>query len=159
MIHLDPDPDAARALFSRPDTGPVVMLNLLRFREQADYSATPDLAPPEPISGEAAYARYSAHTLPFLAASGGSVLFQGTAGNWFIGPADERWDHVLLVRQASLAAFRAFASDPAYLAGLGHRTAALKEFAAAAGVRQRMTVAQEAPAGVEPPIYPRFRLA
>lgn len=128
MPHLDPTDAAAIALFSRPHTGSVVMLNLLRFRETADYSHVPELAPGQPISGAEAYARYTAHTEPFLKASGGEVLFEGpAAGGWFIGPAEERWDHVLLVRQSSLAAFRAFASDPAYLAGLGHRTAALED--------------------------------
>lgn len=51
------------------------MLNLLRFREIADYSAFPALAPPEPISGSAAYDRYVRHTIPFLTAGGGSVTF------------------------------------------------------------------------------------
>jgi hypothetical protein len=34
---------------------------------------------------------------------------------------------VLLIRQSSLEAFFAFASDPEYLAGVGHRTAALED--------------------------------
>ncbi len=33
----------------------------------------------------------------------------------------------MLIRQASPAAFVGFASHPAYLAGLGHRTAALQD--------------------------------
>jgi hypothetical protein len=127
MPHLTATEEAARALFSRPHEGPVAMLNLLRFRAEADYSATPELAPPGPITGAEAYARYAAFTLPLLKASGGEVLFEGAGGAWFIGPADERWDHALLVRQASLSSFLAFASDPAYLAGLGHRTAALED--------------------------------
>jgi len=48
------------------------MLNLLRFREEADYSAFPELAPPEPISGSESYDRYVRHTTPLLIASGGS---------------------------------------------------------------------------------------
>ncbi|MDH3263398.1 MAG: hypothetical protein OEM24_05320 [Paracoccaceae bacterium] len=127
MAHLDTTEEAARALFSRPSDGAVVMLNLLRFREVADYSASPQLAPPRQISGAEAYACYTVHTLPFLKASGGEILFEGKGGPWFIGPADERWDHALLIRQASLSAFRAFASDPAYLAGIGHRAAALED--------------------------------
>jgi hypothetical protein len=103
------------------------MLNLLRFREIADYSGFPDLAPPESISGSAAYDRYVRHTLPFLAASGGSVGFYGTGGHTFVGPPDESWDRVMLIRQANLEAFFAFASDPEYLAGVGHRTAALED--------------------------------
>lgn len=127
MPHLDPTDAAARALFSQAHSGPVVMLNLLRFRKIADYAQAPHLAPPRPVSGAEAYAAYTAHTLPLLKASGGEVLFEGRGGPWFIGPEDERWDHALMVRQASLQAFLAFASDPVYLDGIGHRVAALED--------------------------------
>ena len=126
-VYLDPSDENARRLIERRITGPVTMLNLLRFRQEADYSASPQLAPPEPISGSAAYDHYVRHTLPFLAASGGSVEFFGIGGYNFIGPTDERWDLVMLIRQSSLDDFFAFASDHAYLAGIGHRTAALED--------------------------------
>jgi uncharacterized protein (DUF1330 family) len=125
--YLEPSSDAARAFFSAPPAGRVVMLNLLRFRAIADYAASPELAPPKPISGEAAYRRYMEHTLPHLEASGGSVLFYGRGGNFLIGPPDERWDAAMLVSQASVAAFLAFASNREYLAGMGHRAAALED--------------------------------
>jgi hypothetical protein len=85
-MYLHPSDDRARRLFQRGIKGPVTMLNLLRFRERADYSAFPDLAPPEPISGSEAYDRYVRHTTPFLIASGSSVAFFGTGGHYFVGP-------------------------------------------------------------------------
>jgi hypothetical protein len=127
MAHLDPTDAAAIALFERGIAGEIVMLNLLRFREVADYTATPALAPQASISGRAAYDRYIAHTLPFLEAEGGALDFLGAGGPWFVGPAEERWDLAMLVRQASLDAFLAFAANEAYLAGIGHRTAALTD--------------------------------
>ena len=127
MPYIDPTEESGRALFSRRIEGPVVMLNLMRFHALANYSAHPALAPAQPISGAAAYDRYVAHTLPFLTRSGGAVLFDGDAAGFLVGPSDEIWDRVLLIRQASLAAFLAFARDPDYLAGLGHRTAALAD--------------------------------
>ena len=54
-------------------------------------------------------------------------MFLGAGGTYLIGPPEEHWDLVMLVRQNSLADFMAFASNPAYLAGLGHRTAALED--------------------------------
>jgi len=126
-VHLEPSEESARRLFQRGIEGPVTMLNLLRFRDTADYSAFPDLAPAEPISGSEAYDRYVRHTLPFLTAGGGSVEFFGTGGPNFVGPADERWDLVMMIRQASLSDFLAFASNDDYLAGIGHRTAALED--------------------------------
>jgi hypothetical protein len=126
-VYLDPTDDSVRRLFQRRIAGPVTMVNLLRLREWADYSAFPELAPPAPITGRDAYDRYIAHTLPFLTATGGSVQFIGAGGPTLVGPDDERWDVVLLVRQASVADFLAFATDEAYLAGIGHRTAALED--------------------------------
>jgi len=125
--YLEPTHEAARALFMRGIKGAVVMLNLLRLRQVADYGANPELAPGQPISGAEAYDRYIAHTLPYLTRSGGSVLFLGEGGPFLIGPEGERWDRAMLVKQSSVQAFLAFAGDDAYLAGLGHRTAAVED--------------------------------
>ena len=127
QTYLDPTQESGRAFFMRGITGKVVMLNLMRFREVADYSATPQLVPKQPISGEAAYKLYMSHTMPFLENSGGRVLFYGRGGQFLIGPGDERWDAAMLVEQSSPSAFIAFASNPEYMAGIGHRTAALAD--------------------------------
>ena len=127
QTYLDPSQEQGRAFFTRNIAGSVVMLNLLRFRAIADYSAAPALRPDAPISGEDAYRRYMEHTLPFLKASGGELLFYGSGGEFLIGPADERWDAVMLVRQASVSSFLAFASNREYLAGMAHRVAALED--------------------------------
>jgi hypothetical protein len=126
-VHLDPTDANIRRLLDRNITGPIVMLNLLRLRDVADYSAHPDLSPAEPISGRAAYQRYVNHTEPYLAATGGTVLLLATGGPNFIGPPDERWDVVMLVQQTSLQDFFAFASNDGYLAGMGHRVAAVED--------------------------------
>lgn len=125
--YLEPTQESGRAFFTRGITGKVVMLNLLRFRDIADYSATPQLAPEQPISGEAAYRLYMEHTLPHLEKSGGRLIFFGRGGSFLIGPSDERWDAAMLVEQSSPTAFMAFASNAEYLAGIGHRTAALED--------------------------------
>lgn len=125
--YLEPTQESGREFFLRGITGSVVMLNLLRYRDVADYSASPELAPSAPISGEAAYRLYMEHTKPYLERSGGRVLFFGRGGRFLIGPENERWDAALLVQQDSVASFMAFASNAEYLAGMGHRTAALED--------------------------------
>ena len=125
--YLDVTQEAGAAFFSQNITGPVIMLNLLRFRDVADYSATPELMPDEPISGAAAYQKYIDHTVPFLAESGGELVFLGKGGSYLIGPPEEQWDLVMLVRQNSLSDFMAFSTNEDYLAGMGHRTAALED--------------------------------
>jgi hypothetical protein len=125
--YLEPTQESGRAFFTRGLSGSVVMLNLLRFREVADYSEAPELAPANPVSGEQAYHLYMEHTKPFLQQSGGEVLFFGKGGPFLIGPPDELWDAAMLVRQDSIASFMAFASNQDYLAGMGHRVAALED--------------------------------
>ena len=127
QTYLEPTQESGRAFFMRGMTGSVVMLNLLRYRAIADYSASPQLAPAEPITGEAAYRLYMEHTMPHLEKSGGKLLFFGRGGRFLIGPDSERWDAAMLVQQSSPAAFMEFASNTAYLAGMGHRTAALED--------------------------------
>jgi hypothetical protein len=126
-VYLDPTEATGAAFLARNLSGEIVMLNLLRLRAMADYSAHPELAPLEPISGRAAYGRYIEHTLPFLRASGGDVLYLGTGGDYLIGPPGEGWDLAMLVKQSSVASFMAFASDPDYLTGIGHRIAAVRD--------------------------------
>lgn len=125
--YLSPTQTAAIALIRRGIVGEVVMLNLLRFRDWADYSEHPELAPAEPISGAAAFDRYITATLPHLRDSGGELSFSGAGGPLLIGPESEHWDLVLLVKQRSVQDFLAFAANEQYLAGLGHRTAALAD--------------------------------
>lgn len=125
--YLMPTQDAGRTFIMRQIEGPVVMLNLIRFRKIADYSAIPELMPQEPISGKQAYQLYIEHTLPFLTESGGKILFMGDGGSFLIGPINEHWDAVLLVQQNSVNSFLAFETNQEYMKGIGHRTAALED--------------------------------
>ncbi|MCB9207507.1 MAG: DUF1330 domain-containing protein [Ignavibacteriales bacterium] len=125
--YLTPTQEAGYKFIKRDIKGSVIMLNLLRFREVADYSASPELIPREPISGREAYQLYINYTLPFLKASGGDILFVGEGGTFLIGPKEERWDAVLLVKQSSVESFLNFESHEEYLKGIGHRTAALED--------------------------------
>lgn len=125
--YLDPTPQSGAALIARKLEGEVLMLSLLRFREVADYTDDPYLAPAAPISGWEAYQIYIDHTMPFLERSGGDLVLMAQGGTLLIGPPDERWDVAVLVRQRSLADFMVFASNQEYMAGIGHRTAALED--------------------------------
>jgi hypothetical protein len=125
--YLEVSQESGAELFARNIEGPVMMLNLLQFRDVADYSANPELMPPEPISGEEAFQKYIDHTIPFLKRSGGNLVYLGKGGKYLIGPQEEQWDLVMLVQQNSLSDFMAFSSNQEYISGLGHRTAALED--------------------------------
>tara|TARA_R110001592_G_scaffold20023_1_gene81775 strand:- start:51 stop:473 length:423 start_codon:yes stop_codon:yes gene_type:complete len=123
--YLEPTQEAGAKLFSKQLEGEIYMLNLLRFKDTADYTEFPDLAPIEPISGNKAFDFYIKCTTPFLKDSGGDIVFMGKCSDFFIGPSDETWDFVMLIKQKSLQSFLAFASNPAYMKILGHREAAI----------------------------------
>ena len=88
QIYLDPTQQQGRDFFPSGISGSVTMLNLLRFRDVADYSEFAHLAPAAPITGEQAYRLYMQHTVPFLESSGGELLFYGAGRNFLIGPSD-----------------------------------------------------------------------
>ena len=125
--YLEVSPEAGKNFFSKGLEGPVTMLNLLRYRDVADYSQFPELAPSSPISGEEAYQLYMEHTTPLLKKAGSEVIFMGKANSFLIGPESEKWDLVLLVRHVGAMPFLGFARDPEYLKTAGHRTAALAD--------------------------------
>ena len=106
------------------DGEPVVMINLLRYREQADYGSRTDI---EPCSGSEAYRRYMKQAVAFVIAAGGTVIWQGAPKALLLGPPEERWYLALLVKYPSKEAFLAMVSDPAYQAITMHRTAALED--------------------------------
>ncbi len=126
-MHIHPERPAVEAFLARDLPGPVTMLNLLHFRETADYSSSPDLAPDGPTSGEEAYRLYSEAVAPLLAGVGGELVSMLAGGPVLIGPADEHWDVLLLVRYPDVGAFLSMTTSPEYLAIAGHRTAALAD--------------------------------
>jgi uncharacterized protein (DUF1330 family) len=77
--------------------GPVVMVNLMRFRERSlDGDG----------SGWDAYLRYSALTVPMIKARGGTLLWTGDAKAVALGrQAGNQWDYLALVYYPTVAAF------------------------------------------------------
>lgn len=126
--YLEATPEAGKAFYQKfHRKGRIVMLNLLRFKEVADYAGKQALKPAEEISGEEAYGLYMKHTLPLLKEAGSRVIYYGKSLDFLIGPNDEKWGAVLLVEHESVEKFIAFSQSPDYLKTAGHRTAALED--------------------------------
>ena len=124
MPSLHPDKKRFQQFNDLPLEGSVVMINLLRFNEQAQY---PDDFDAGPCSGREAYARYGAAIVPFISEVGGTVIWAGDVGATVIAPGEENWDEALLVQYPSREAFIKMATNPDYLAITPHRTAALAD--------------------------------
>ena len=125
--YLDVTQESGRIFFTSNVEGPIVMLNLLRFKEVADFSTCPELKPELPMSGRECYKLYMKHTSAFLKIAGSELLYFGNTQPYVIGPLEEEWDVMLLVKHASKEEFLKFASNEEYLRIKGYRTAALAD--------------------------------
>lgn len=123
--HLTPSPESIGAFIQRGVTGPVTMLNLMRFRDVADYNAAPGTDPGGAITGRSAYDEYLAATAPLFAQAGAEVILRAQAGTFLVGPLDEHWDAALVIRFPSVGAFVTMTNGPQYAQAAVHRSAAL----------------------------------
>lgn len=125
MSSIEPTPERMQAfLRDTGDAARVVMINLLRYRERADYA--PDSGA-EPCSGREAYQRYGEVASRHVAAVGGRMLWIGRVGSTLIAPDSEEWDDAILVQYPSRAAFLEMVAKPEYQGITFHRTAALAD--------------------------------
>jgi uncharacterized protein (DUF1330 family) len=86
-----------KGLSELDQAAPVVMLNLMRFRERS---------PDGDGSGWDAYLRYSALTVPMIKARGGTLLWTGDAKAVALGARHgNQWDYLALVYYPDVAAF------------------------------------------------------
>jgi len=117
---IQPTREQIEQLAASPSEQPVVMLNLLRFKDRA---AGID----EGLSGLEAYQRYAEAVAPFLRRVGGRVLVSVEAHETVIGPAAREWDMVLMVEYPSRRKFLEMATDAEYLKIHEHRAAGLAD--------------------------------
>ena len=119
MIALYPKQEQLAALLASPESGPVVMLNLLRFKERAT-------APDEGSSGQAAYQRYADAMRPLVESRGGRFLLIGRVDSQVIGDGAEGFEMAALVEYPSRKAFVEIATSRE-VAEIGvHRAAGLE---------------------------------
>lgn len=125
MQTIEPSREQLQAFAEQSDDGaPIVMLNLLRYRAQADYSQHPQQTP---CSGRDAFKRYAKQSIACIEGVGGKVLFIGAALATIIGPEAERWDEIFLVQYPSRRAFLDMIASTQYRAIAFHRSAALQD--------------------------------
>lgn len=108
MVSIEPTGDQLRQLRDLPHEGPIVMLNLLKFK---------------PDGGAESYEQYSEVAGRLVTEIGGRVLYYGSQKMPVIG--HEEWDAMLLVQYPSRAAFLSMTSDERYLSAAHYRHDAL----------------------------------
>lgn len=128
MTTIDPTGDQVRQLRDGPAKGPIVMVNMLKFRDRADYPK--DFQGDGNVSGKEAYARYQhAFTVTVGETSQAEVIYEGPVQQVFIGEAGTTatdWDKMLIVRYPTKQHFLNMMANEEYRAALVHRYAGLE---------------------------------
>ena len=117
-----PTQEQFTALLESDFSGPVCMVNLLKFKDQAEYEdgRSTDL------TGMDAYGLYGEQMQGFVKSKGGEFLYFGSCAHLMIGSVDVLWDKVAIVKYPSREEFVAIATAPE-VAGFGiHRAAGLE---------------------------------
>jgi uncharacterized protein (DUF1330 family) len=130
---LFPTSEQMMRFFSGADDGPFVMVNLLKFKDKAEYADGSDAE----LSGRDAYLRYGAAVQACLAAVGGRAFFSAHITELLLGEADELWDMVALAEYPNREAMRTMVASPEYQAIEKHRIAGL---AGQLNIRTKMTM-------------------
>lgn len=120
MAHVHADTEALAAMGAGDPDEPVVMLNLLRYRNQAEPGCGVD-----GMSGRDAYGLYGQRFAALNPRFGGEPIWMGRAGQTIIG--EEDWDVVILVRYPTRRQFVEMLDDPEYQAIAPIRAAALAD--------------------------------
>ena len=119
--HVYPNPERIMPLAQDATPGPIAMVNLLKFHENAQYADGRS----ENISGREAYMRYIAEMGPIVERAGGRFLFSGDVKQLVIGEVEELWDAVGIAEYPSRAEFFRIATSSEVQAIGIHREAGL----------------------------------
>lgn len=122
-MSVDPTGADLKRFLAEDRGGPVVMLNLLRFK--------PD--------GRSSYEQYAREIRPFLEKVGAHVVYVGDCSTALVAPPEHAWDAVLIVEYPTRAAFSEMVGNPAYQRITSLRTEALSEAVLQATIPWRAT--------------------
>ena len=109
------------AEFALGDDDPILMVNLLKFKDKAEYEdgrATN-------LTGREAYEIYVTETREHLADVGAELILGGEVNGLLLGEVEELWDAFGVARYPSRKAMIAMARNPAYIESEKHRAAGL----------------------------------
>ena len=123
------DPERVEEVWSSHGSGPVQMVNLLKFRARAAYPDEYDGPDSRDCSGRQAYERYAAGAMDAVAAHGGRlVLLSKVDGVYFGRTAHDEWDVIAIIEYPSVEAVDALTDDPDHVKLMVHRHAALERW-------------------------------
>ena len=121
MGHIGFDKERFTSFRGIEREGPIHMLNLVKFRNQAEYDDG------RQATGAEAYAAYGKGSQPVLERLGGRIVWRGSMELMLIGPGDENWDLCFIAEYPSTEAFVSMIKDPEYREAMVHRQAGVAD--------------------------------
>jgi uncharacterized protein (DUF1330 family) len=118
---LPSTPEQIQAMQEPGPTGPIYMVNLLKFREKAEYEDGRE----SDLSGRAAYQLYGLGVMQLLPEYGGKLVFVGNVTGLQIGKVEELWDEVVIAMYPDRAALLAMSTSKEWRDLSVHRAAGL----------------------------------
>ena len=103
-----------------PD-GPIYMVNLLKFKEHAEYEDGRETD----LTGYEAYQLYGQGVSKLLPTYGGELMFAADVTFLALGQVEELWDEVAIAKYPNRAALFAMSTSDEWRALAVHRTAGL----------------------------------
>ena len=119
---IQPSAEQLKKFIQAAPSGPVTMLNLLKFKEKAVYADGRE----SNLSGQEAYGLYGLEMGKLMGTDGGRSVFSAATNTLVIGEGELEWDMIIIAEYASLESFQKITSSPEYQEIAKHREAGLE---------------------------------
>ena len=116
-----PNGEQMAGFLKDPETGPIYMVNLLKFKARAEY----DDGRASSLTGQEAYGLYAEGVQKLLGAVGGSIIFAGEVSRLTLGEVEELWDEVAIACYPTRGAMLEMMQLPEMAEIARHRAAGL----------------------------------
>ncbi len=122
--YIDPSRANFDAFKDLPRDEPIHMLNLLQYRDEAEYPEGHEHAG-KGWNGRRAYEEYGKTSGPIFRRVGGSIVWRGVFQTVVTGPESMQWHDGFVAEYPNSGAFFEMIKDAAYQKAVVNRTAAL----------------------------------
>ena len=116
-----PNDEQIAGFFEPGPDGPIYMVNLLKFKDQAEYEDGRDTE----LTGAQAYGIYGTEVSKLLTKFGGAAMFSASVQRLMLGEVEDLWDKVAIAMYPSRAAMMDMMRSEEMQEISVHRTAGL----------------------------------
>lgn len=115
------DPERIDEMMQPGPDGPIYMVNLLKFKDQAEYEDGRETD----LTGFEAYQLYGRAVSRIIRDYGGEIQFAANVTFLSLGQVEELWDEIAIAKYPNRGALLAMSSSPEWREAAVHRTAGL----------------------------------